>query len=71
MTSVFTPAQLEIIDMMSFAKTNETLAQLKQVISDFFLQQAQKEIDKMWESGEMTEEKLESFRYLHERTAYK
>jgi len=70
-TPVFNAAQLEIIDMLSFVKTDDTLAQLKQVISDFFVEQAQNEIDKMWASGEMNEEKLESFRTLHERTSYK
>ena len=32
---------------------------------------AEEEIDKMWENGTMTEEKVEGFRTLHERTPYK
>ena len=31
----------------------------------------EEEIDKMWEDGTLTEAKVESFRSLHERTAYK
>lgn len=69
--TMLNPAQLEIIDMMSFVKTNDTLLQLKQIISDFFVGMAQQEIDKLWENGELNEQKVESFRKLHERTPYK
>ena len=64
---VFNPAQLEIIDMMSFVKTQDSLLQLKQVISDFFVEKAQEEIDRLWDTGD----KVKSFRTLHERTPYK
>lgn len=64
-------AQLEILDMMSFVKSQEVLADLKQVISNHFASELEKEMNMMWESGEMTEEKVESFRTLHERTPYK
>ena len=69
-TSVFSTAQLEIIDMMSFVKTQESLLQLKQAISDFFAQKAEMEIDRLWEAGELNDDKVESFRNLHERTPY-
>lgn len=68
--SVFSQTQLEIIDMMSFVKSPDSFAQLKQVISDFFVEKAQKEIDHLWQTGELNEEKVESFRTLHERTPY-
>lgn len=68
--TVFNPAQLQVLEMMSFVKSNEALSELKQVISDFFAKQAQAEIDRLWESGELNEEKVESFRELHQRTPY-
>ncbi len=68
--SVFSPIQLEIIDMMSFVKTQDSLLQLKQAISDFFIHKAQVEIDRLWQTGELNDEKVESFRNLHERTPY-
>lgn len=68
--SVFSPIQLEIIDMMSFVKTQDSLLQLKQAISDFFVHKAQVEIDRLWQTGELNDEKVESFRNLHERTPY-
>lgn len=70
-TSTLNPAQLEILDMMSFVKSEETLNDLKQIISDYFARQAQEEINRLWETGELNKNKVESFRNLHERTPYK
>lgn len=68
--TVFNQAQLDIIEMMQWIKNPETLADLKKVIADFFANKAKKEMDAMWANGEMTQEKLESFKTLHERTSY-
>ena len=68
--TVFNPAQLQLLEMMSFVKSEKALADLKQVISDYFVSQAQAEIDRLWDEGFLTDEKVESFRNLHERTSY-
>lgn len=68
--TVFNPAQLQLLEMMSFVKSEKALDGLKQVISDYFASQAQVEIDRLWDEGFLTEEKVESFRNLHERTPY-
>jgi len=62
MAATLNEAQLQILDMMSFIKSEETLNDLKKVISDFFAQQAQDEINRLWETGELNETKVESFR---------
>ena len=64
-------AQLELLKMMSVFNTPESVAELKQAISDFFAHKAEEEIDKLWADGTLTESKVESFRTLHERTSYK
>ena len=69
--TVFNQAQLELLDMMQWVKSPEALAELKQVISDFFAKKGQEELDALWERGEMTEEKLKNFETLHERTPYR
>lgn len=71
MTTIYTPAQLEILDMMSFVKSPDVLAELKQVISDFFAKQVEKEVQRLWDSGDLNEDKVESYRSLHERTPYR
>lgn len=69
--TVFNNAQLEILNLLAYAKSDETLTDLKQAISDFFAQKVEKEVDRMWQNGELSEERVESFRTLHERTPYK
>ena len=39
--TVFNQAQLELLDMMQWVKSPEALAELKQVISDFFAKKGQ------------------------------
>ena len=63
-------AQLQILDMLSFIKTPEALQDLNKVISDYFVQKADAELDRMWNEGALDEERIESFRHLHERTPY-
>lgn len=69
--TVFNNAQLEILNLMAYAKSSETLSDLKQAISDFFAQKVENEINLLWQNGELSDEKVESFRTLHERTPYK
>ena len=69
--TVFNPAQMQLLEMMSFVKSNRALDGLKQAISDYFATQAQEEIDRLWEKGALNEDKVEGFRNLHERTPYK
>jgi predicted 3-demethylubiquinone-9 3-methyltransferase (glyoxalase superfamily) len=70
-TTVLNEAQLELLKMMSAFNTPEAVSDLKQAISNYFAQKTEEEIDKLWENGTLTEGKIEEFRNLHERTAYK
>ena len=69
-TETFNQAQLQILDMMSFVSIPEALSELNRVISDYFVQKADAEMDKMWSEGSLDESKIEGFRHLHERTPY-
>lgn len=64
-------AQIDILKMLQWVKSEDTLVELKQAISDFFAQKAKQEIDAMWQRGELTQEKFDSFETLHERTPYR
>ena len=57
-TTVFNPAQLQVLEMMSFVDSPEALAELKKAISDYLAKQ-------------LNEEKVDKFYQLHERTPYK
>lgn len=69
--TVFNDAQVDLINMMQWVKTPEALADLKQAISDSFAKKVKEEMDRMWENGEMTQDKVDSFATLHERTPYR
>ena len=62
--------QQQILDMLSFIKALDPLWDLNKVISDNFVQMADAELDRMWNEGTLNEERIESFRHLHERTPY-
>jgi len=50
-TTILNQAQLQVLDMMSFIKTPEALNDLNKVISDYFVQKADSEMEKMWNDG--------------------
>ena len=64
------PAQVNILDMMSFIKTPKAIDELNEILSDYFSNRLEEEIDKLWAEGLLTDKKVESFRQLHERTPY-
>ena len=65
---VFNPAQMQLLEMMSYVKSEKALNGLKQAISDYFAVQAQNEIGCLWQTGALNEEKVDKFRHLHECT---
>lgn len=69
--TILNEAQLEMLKLMSAVKTPEALAELKQAISDYFARKAAEEIDRMWADDRLTDDRVESFRHLHERTPYR
>ena len=64
-------AHLLLLDIMSFINIPKALRNLNKVVSDYFVQKADEEMIKMWNEGTHNEEKIENFRNIHERTAYK
>lgn len=71
MRQQLTPAQNELLRMMSFVKSPQSLNELKKVIADYFAKKLQQSVDDMWATGELSEQKVENFRRLHQRTPYK
>lgn len=69
--TVFNSAQLQLLEMMSFVKSEKALADLKQVISDYFAKKVDKEMDALWETGEITLDTIEQWEKEHMRTPYK
>ena len=57
--SVFNPIQLHILEMFNYCKSDESMEELKNVLSDFYAQKVQKEADRLWDSGELNDTAIE------------
>ena len=64
---VLNAAQLHFLKILQFLKTEEDLTELKQIISDYYLQKLEKNIDEYWGNGKITDDILNE----HLRTPYK
>lgn len=71
MTTSLNQAQIEVLNALSVLKTDEEVFELKKVISEFFARRADAAFDKLWESGEWNDEKLQEMKNAHYRTPYK
>lgn len=69
--TVFNAAQMKLLQMMSYIKTDEELAELQEVISNYYARKADKELDKLWEEGVITPQVIEKWGKEHMRTPYK
>lgn len=68
--TVFNAAQLQILDLMSYVESEDTLNEIKDMLSSYFAQKAEKAIDKLWESGKINNNTIEEWKLEHMRTPY-
>lgn len=68
--ATITPAQYEVLNMLSCLTQEEDVAALKNVIVQFLNSRLQKEIDRLWDNGDLTEEKVSEWSHEHMRTPY-
>lgn len=69
--TVFNEAQLEMLDVMAHINSPEELKELKHAISEFYARRADREMEKLWESGKWNEQTLKDLKKAHYRTPYK
>ena len=67
---MFSPAQMHLVTLMSHIKSTAALDQLKDQLAEFYARQIDEDMEKLWESGEWNEQKLESLKEAHFRTPY-
>ena len=68
--TVFNNAQLEILDLMSYVESESTLNEIRDMLSRYFAEKAQKVIDKLWEAGTINDTVVEGWKTEHMRTPY-
>ena len=67
----FNQAQQAVLNVTSCLQSEQDLADLKRTLVKFMNDRLQREIDKLWESGEMSNEKLQEMQSEHLRTTYR
>ena len=67
----FNQAQQAVLNVISCLQSEQDLEDLKRTLIKFMNDRLQREMDKLWESGEMSNEKLQEMQSEHLRTAYK
>ena len=68
--TVFNNAQLEILDFMSYVESEDALNEIRDILSRYFAEKEQKEIDKLWEAGAINDAVVEDWKNEHMRTPY-
>ena len=58
-TQILNEAQMHILQMFSFCITKDDLERLQDVLADYYENEAQRQLDLLWESGKMSQEKLD------------
>lgn len=67
----FNSAQQAVLNVISCLDNEQDLIDLKKTLVMFMNERLQRELDKLWDSGEMSNEKMKNLRSEHLRTAYK
>ena len=63
--TVFNAAQLQILDLMSYVESEDTLNEIRDMLSNYFAQKAEKAIDKLWDSGQINDSTIEGWKKEH------
>lgn len=68
--TVLNPAQLQILDLMSYVKNDEMLDEIKEMLSRYFAQKAEDAIDKLWDNEQINDKVVDQWKNEHLRTPY-
>lgn len=66
----FNQAQRDVLNVMSLLNSDEDIKALRKVLIRFVNDRLQQELNKLWDSGEWSEDKLEQMSKEHLRTHY-
>ncbi|WP_293526827.1 hypothetical protein [Prevotella sp.] len=66
----FNNAQRAVLNVVSCLQSEQDLEDLKRTLMKFMNERMQREMDKLWDSGSWSEEKLEAIKIEHLRTSY-
>ena len=65
------PAQYEVLNVLSCLDKEEDVRDLKKMLVQFLNERLQNELDRLWNEGTITENKMREWETVHMRTPYK
>ena len=68
--TVFSPAQVEILNTISQLHSDEDLQELRHWLARFFAMRADRELERLWNEGVITEQTIEDWGKEHMRAPY-
>ena len=57
--TVFNPVQIHLLKMFQRKKSEADLLEVKKVLSDYYAKKLDAQLEKMWESGELDQKRLD------------
>jgi len=57
--TVFTPVQIHLLKMFELSNTEHALEELKNVLYKFYSEKMEAELDKLWDSGQLDQQRLD------------
>lgn len=70
-TTPFTPFQIEMLEMVSKVSSEREMSDIRRLLGQYFAQQAEEAIDRLWDKGMINENVIEGWKNEHMRTPYK
>ena len=67
----FAPFQMQMLKLTERIKSQEEMDDIRQLVSKYFADKAQQEVDRLWELGVINDEVIESWKHEHMRTPYR
>lgn len=57
--TVFNPAQIYLLEVFSTIKSDEELNDIKQLVADYYAKRLDEMTEKLWQSGELDQKRLD------------
>lgn len=65
-----TNLQVELLQTFAYSLPDEQLAEIRQLLAQYFLDKADAEMDKLWQANKWDENTIEMWAKGHDRTPY-
>ncbi len=69
-TKPLTNLQLELIQVFDYQIEDSQLLDIKNILANYFAAEATKEMDKLWQANNWTNDTMQEWKSIHKRTPY-